>query len=286
MTRPFGEKRARIGTFIPPTEVERRTSVDIFLVAALGSGSAGLWELGIGLGVTFALCVASVLTHALTPAAAVLAALFGLVIITVGGPAYLALLVLFVIGGTLATRYAFDEKLARKVSEGKRGERGVSNVLAHIIVPLGIVLLLPFPDLLSTQGLAPFVYTSALACGASDTFASEFGVLSGKAYSILGRGPVAAGTNGGVSLVGEVWAFVGSLLTVVVGGVLFEVLGVSLPANLLLFFVGATVLGFVGCQIDSVLGETLENRGYLTKGRTNFLAMLFAALIALGVFFL
>jgi uncharacterized membrane protein len=46
------------------------------------------------------------------------------------------------------------------------------------------------------------------------------------------------------------------------------------------FLVVAPVAGFAGCQTDSVLGETLENRGFLTKGSTNFLGMLSAILIA------
>lgn len=40
------------------------------------------------------------------------------------------------------------------------------------------------------------------------------------------------------------------------------------------------VAGFLGCQIDSVLGETLENRGFLTKHSTNFLGMLSAVALA------
>ena len=32
-------------------------------------------------------------------------------------------------------------------------------------------------------------------------------------------------------------------------------------------------LGFLGCQIDSVLGAVLENRGFLTKGSVNALSI-------------
>ena len=50
------------------------------------------------------------------------------------------------------------------------------------------------------------------------------------------------------------------------------------PGAILVGVVG--VSGFLGCQVDSILGETLENRHYLTKGSTNFLGMLSSVGIA------
>jgi uncharacterized protein (TIGR00297 family) len=260
-------------------------TVDSLLVSLLPA--SGGW-LGIALGVaaTLALALASVLAKVLTPPAAAVAAAFGIVSVLVGGWPFLALLILFVLGGSLATRFRYEEKRARKVAEGKQGERGVRNVLSHIVVPLGVVILFRMPDLLNVGAYTPFVYTAALACGTADTFASEFGVLGGKAVSILGGGPVKPGTNGGVSLVGEIWAFVGSLVTVGVGAALFVASGYSLPLLIGagLWFAGGTFLGFLGCQVDSLLGATLENRGYLGKGGTNFLAMLITALLAVGMY--
>jgi uncharacterized membrane protein len=37
--------------------------------------------------------------------------------------------------------------------------------------------------------------------------------------------------------------------------------------------VALSVIGWLGCQIDSYLGALLENRGYLTKGSVNALAI-------------
>ncbi len=256
---------------------------------AVAAGPLGGWALAISVGVTVALGIAAAYAKVLTPYAALLAAVFGIVIVLVGGPSYLAMLILFVLGGSLATRYGWEEKKARKVSEGKAGERGVRNVLSHILVPLGLVLVGPLSILGALpQNLVPFVYVAALACGTADTFASEFGVLSGKAVSILGTGPVKAGTNGGISFGGELWALLGSLVTVAAGAGIFYTFGglVELPTSVVLWFAGGTFLGFLGCQIDSLLGATLENRGYLGKGSVNFLAMLFTALIALGMYLL
>ncbi|MCI4337829.1 MAG: hypothetical protein L3J72_00785, partial [Thermoplasmata archaeon] len=46
----------------------------------------------------------------------------------------------------------------------------------------------------------------------------------------------------------------------------------------------ALIAGFLGCQVDSLLGALLENRGWLTKGSTNFLGMLSSIVFALLLF--
>jgi uncharacterized protein (TIGR00297 family) len=228
---------------------------------------------------TVALAVAAVLTKSLTPAAGGVAAVFGSVIVVVAGFPFLALLVLFVVAGVLATRYGFEEKKKANVHEGTQGERGVSNVVAHIVLPTALVLVGGFAPSTLPRFPEAVLYTAALAFGSADTFASEFGVLAGKARSILTLKPVEAGTNGGVSVVGELWAVVGALTTAVVAVILFSVLEPGLSDPGALVAVAATA-GFLGCQVDSVLGETLENRGYLTKGSTNFLGMLSSIVMA------
>ncbi|MFI5415569.1 MAG: DUF92 domain-containing protein, partial [Candidatus Lutacidiplasmatales archaeon] len=198
---------------------------------------------------------------------------------------FLALLILFVVASTLATRYGFEEKRKRNLHEGTKGERGVSNVVAHIVIPTALVLsALVLPGSLPVGALA-VLYTGALAFGAADTFASEFGVLAGTARSILTGRPVEPGTNGGVSAIGELWAVAGALTTAIVALAVFAVfMTPRVPVGV--FLLAAAGAGFVGCQVDSVLGETLENRGYLTKGSTNFLGMssavAFAAVLLLA----
>ncbi len=243
----------------------------------------GLVPALIGAVATLALATGAVVARALTPAGGAVAAAFGIVIVVFVGYPFLALLILFVVASVLATRYRFAEKQARHLQEGAHGERGVPNVVAHILIPTGLAIAGGWPTPLLPLSTVAVLYTAALAFGAADTFASEFGVLSGRARSILHLRDVAPGTNGGVSALGEAWALEGALLTAVVGLGLFRLFGtmVSIPE----LIVAATVAGFLGCQIDSVLGEAFENRGYLTKGSTNFLGMLSAvALAAVGLF--
>ena len=238
-----------------------------------------LFDAGVGVALTAALAIAAVGSGALTRTAGAIAFLFGAVIVVVGGFPYLALLVLFVFASVLATRFRFAEKKRRNVHEGTAGERGVSNVLAHIVIPTALVLIGGVAAGQFPPEPVAVLYTAALAFGAADTFASEFGVLAGRARSILTLRPVAPGTNGGVSLIGEMWAVVGALTTTIVAIALFAIFmtpHVAVGA----FLVAGAVGGFLGCQADSVLGEVLENRGYLTKGSTNFLGMLAAVGIA------
>ncbi|MCI4317870.1 MAG: DUF92 domain-containing protein, partial [Thermoplasmata archaeon] len=87
----------------------------------------------------------------------------GSVIVVLQGFPFLLLLVLFVVASVGATRYGFEEKRKANVHEGTRGERGVSNVLAHIIIPTGLVVFGSLdPRDLPVSGLA-VLYTSALA---------------------------------------------------------------------------------------------------------------------------
>jgi uncharacterized protein (TIGR00297 family) len=243
------------------------------------------WELAaLGVVATGVLAIAAIAFGALTRPAGALAAVFGSVIVVLVGYPYLALLVLFVFASSLATRYGFEEKERRHVQEGRAGERGVSNVLAHIVIPTGLALVAALtPSVLPLSALA-FLYACAISFGAADTFASEFGVLWGRARSILTFRPVAAGTNGGVSLLGELWAFVGGATTAVLAFGLFTVFRSDAPMASLLI-AGVLAAGFLGCQVDSLLGELLENRGYLSKGSTNFFGMLSAVLIGIGILF-
>ncbi len=235
-----------------------------------------------GVAVTVALAAGAVAARALTPLAGAVAAVFGVAIVVFVGFPYLALLILFVVASVLATRFRFEEKARRNVQEGAHGERGVSNVLAHILIPTGLAIGGGWPGSPLSPMVVPALFASALAFGAADTFASEFGVLAGRARSILTLRPVPAGTNGGVSPLGELYALVGAGTTAVAGLGVFAVFRTPL-GGIAVFVPIVLASGFLGCQVDSVLGEVLENRGYLTKGSTNFLGMLAAVGIAAGL---
>jgi len=240
----------------------------------------GAWASAVGVAVTVVLSVAAVAGRALTPLASAVAAVFGITIVLVTGFGFLLLLVVFVAVSSLATHFRFEEKTRRHVQEGRRGERGVSNVIAHIVLPTALAVGIGLGWIPAVAGAV--LFASALAFASADTLASEFGVLTGKAVSILSFRPVTPGTNGGISAVGEMVAVAGSLGTALVGVGLFGAFGEPV-GRIGVFLLAVGVAGFVACQVDSVLGEALENRGLLTKGSTNFLGMLSAVPIAIAV---
>ena len=87
------------------------------------------------------------------------------------------------------------------------------------------------------------------------------------------------GTDGAVSLLGEI----SSIFASAVIGLLAYVLGVS--DNLLLSVGIATVGGFVGTNVDSLLGATLQKNGMLSNSGVNFLATFAGAGFSVVLYF-
>lgn len=240
------------------------------------------------LGVTLALCTTlSVLAYwkkVLSADGAFAAFGVGVVIGVWGDVTWLLLLLFFLLSSFLATRYRFALKEAMGVQEGARGERGATNVLANGTAPMAVALLavLNLPSF--PKDVAGLVFLSALAVAGADTLASEIGVLSPRARLITTFKRVPSGTDGGISLLGEASALAASLFTALFGWlVLFYLAGAaglttSLPSGAHIWI--PVVVGFVGCQIDSVLGATLESRGILTKRSVNLVSTSFGAFLA------
>jgi uncharacterized protein (TIGR00297 family) len=112
--------------------------------------------------------------------------------------------------------------------------------------------------------LVAFVASVATALG--DTLASEIGKTAGRVYLITNFEIVKPGESGGVSFLGEIFAFVGSAV--------ISLLAFGLSIIPLEYLPVAVIAGFIGVHIDSVLGATLERKGHLTNSGVNFLATL------------
>lgn len=183
------------------------------------------------------------------------------------------LLLLFSLLGlaSAATKFRFKEKESKKVAEKGGGKRRSRNVIANGITPTVIAALVPLMALRwESDTVAAVVYASAIAAAAADTIASEFGSLSRNVYLITTFKRVPAGTDGGVSLPGQVAALGGataiSLLAMLFLGLLSPDHRMAVtPATFLI----PVVSGFFGCQVDSIVGATLETRGLVTKEEVN-----------------
>ncbi len=210
----------------------------------------------------------------------------GLVIGVLGDVTWLLLLLFFLLSSFLATRYRFALKEALGVQEGKRGERRSTNVLANGVAPVAVSLLSYF-SILIPRDLGGLVFISVLAVAGADTLASEIGVLSPNAYLISTGERVSPGTDGGVSVLGEACALVAAAYTAIFGWLVLGVLAplFSLPATMpsgSVLLLLPMVVGFLGCQIDSVLGATLERRGIIGKRSVNLVSTSLGGVIAVG----
>ncbi len=195
-----------------------------------------------------------------------------------GGIWWIFLLLVFLASAFLATRYKFQYKRSKGVQEGSKGERGFINVLANGSVPVIIALFHAPPDGNNILGLgllehklAVFLFITAVACAASDTLASEMGILSDRTYLITNGKRVPAGTNGGISLLGQLWALFGSFYTFLVAFFVFHfICSISLSYSWVVLGIS---MGFVSCQFDSVLGAAFERKGLLGKSSVNMTAI-------------
>lgn len=204
----------------------------------------------------------------------------GLIVSFFGSVTWLAVLLVFAISSHFATKAFFDMKKKENVQEGNFGERRVSNVFYAALIGIAISSL-NFTNILTHVFYFHYfeLFSISLAVVNSDTFASELGLVDKKVYMITSLKRTTPGINGGVSLVGEGAAILGAFIVAVTYGLL-NAGGLSITKML---FVGA--FGFLGCQIDSILGATLENRGKLSKGEVNFLSSLISVVIAVPLLF-
>ena len=167
-----------------------------------------------------------------------------------------------------ATRFGRARKEAMGVSEGRSGRRA-----SQVVANLGVAGMLAAGgtagSFISSAMLAACV--AALAEATADTVSSELGqALAGKTLLITTGRMVPPGTDGGVSVVGTT------------GGVLAAavVIALSPMAEDWAAALGVFVAACAGLIFDSVLGATVERKGWLGNDLVNFASTVFAAAVA------
>jgi uncharacterized protein (TIGR00297 family) len=179
---------------------------------------------------------------------------------------FISLLILYIVT-SIATKY----KLKTKKVCHKKG-RTVSNLLSNLLIPIIFsVIYLIFGNNLVFY----FVFLASLSCACSDTLASEVGQLSKKNPRLITTfEEVKTGTEGGVSILGLIFALIGGIL-------------VALPSLYYFGFLNYLIIvlvGFIGCNIDSFIGAYFELKGKCTNETTNLIATLSAGILGLLVF--
>lgn len=198
---------------------------------------------------------------------------------------WFVLLLIFVAGSYLATRFAFRYKIYIGVQEGTEGTRGETNVISNGSIPSLVAIFYFIGFINSEQAIIGF--TTSLAVAAADTIASEIGVLAGEAVLITSPSKrVAPGTNGGITVIGTVSALLASVCMTFISLIIlfyvdFDDFSTTFEA---IFIIIPIIFGFVGCQIDSLLGATLETRGIIGKGGVNFVSIGVCTVFSIMVF--
>jgi len=198
------------------------------------------------------------------------AALLGLIVGGLGHWTWLLILLGFLLSSHKATKWRFEEKTALGLCESSDGHRGWTNVVANGAIP-GLICIYAY--LSEDWTNVVWIFGAAVAVAASDTFASEIGCLDPRVRMITTFKPCQQGENGGFSPNGQLAAAVGSSVVALLTALAWWWTVDTSEAEAMQLTAVLALIGWFGCQIDSYLGALLENRGYLSKGSVNALAI-------------
>jgi len=196
-------------------------------------------------------------------------ALIGIILIVFADIRWFLVVLTFFILGSVCTRYKYEYKQKMGIEQLHGGARGYLNVFANGSVAAASAVLWG----ISGEPMFLALFVGSVATAAADTVASEVGVTGGDPYMITTFQRVAAGTNGGVTVIGELTALAGAIIISLVAYFL-GVIDLQMAAV-------CTVAGMVGTNIDSLVGALIENRGLIGNAGTNILATTGGGLFAL-----
>ena len=204
------------------------------------------------LGLILAVLVAALAwqVRALSDSGAWAAVLSGAVIFGLGGIPWAVLLLTFFISSSLLSKAFARRKAALNEKFSKGSRRDWQQVLANG----GLGMLLVLVSLMVVEKEWVWVaYAGAMAAVNADTWATEIGVLSRTPPRLITSGKsVERGTSGGITPLGSLAAFLGSLLVAVAAAFVMP------PSDVLLLVVAAACGGLGGSLVDSLLGASVQ----------------------------
>ena len=125
----------------------------------------------------------------------------GIILIVFADVRWFFVVLAFLVIGSISTRYRYEVKAAAGIAESHGGVRGYINVFANCLVGVAAAVLYG----LSGGSVLPLaLFLGSVATAAADTMGGEIGMTSRDPVLITSFEPVPKGTNGGITLLGEV----------------------------------------------------------------------------------
>jgi uncharacterized protein (TIGR00297 family) len=201
----------------------------------------------------------------------------------------LAPLILLFVLTFVSTRAGRTRKARAGLAESRRG-RSAAQVIANLSVAalsispmagamsrsITFCCVLGIADLWVAE-MVKVMCVAALVEATADTVSSEIGqAFGGDPVLIAGLHRVEPGTDGAVTLLGSGIGIVAGAVVAIAGG---WAMHLTVAATLT-----ALVGGVCGLFFDSLLGATVERRGWIGNDLVNFTSTLFAAILAAVVY--
>jgi uncharacterized protein (TIGR00297 family) len=196
----------------------------------------------------------------------------GLAAITYGPNPVLDFLavVFFFVFGEIASTYA----------KRRHEKRGIWNVIGNSLPALIVLsLILIYPE---QSFLLELAFFGAVSAALADTLSSELGMYSkAKPVLITSLKKVPTGTDGGVTLLGELAGLFGGLLIATLY-FSFSILFIQtiIPIQILIAFFIIVFSGLVGTNVDSLFGALFERKKILNNTHVNMLGSFSGAVFA------
>jgi uncharacterized protein (TIGR00297 family) len=204
--------------------------------------------------------ILSYITHKLTLVGAISGMLVGLLIYKGTGYPGIAMLALFFMVSSWATGWQAAKKILDNSHENKSG-RTAGQVLANggVAALLGALAWYhPY-----YEPAAQLMIAGSFAAATADTLSSELGMIYGRRFfNVLTFKSDSRGLDGVVSLEGTLIGLAGVALIALIYAFYF---GWGIP------MVWIIIAGFVGNLVDSILGASLERKGFIGNNVVNFL---------------
>lgn len=171
--------------------------------------------------------------------------------------------------GTLASMFR-NRKQPGIGKEPRTWRNAVAN--AGIATMLSMALLLPRTDIWRPPLAAAFV--ASLAATLSDTMSHELGVIFGGVPRLITSWrKVEPGENGGVTMLGTLIGIITALGLAGVASTLRLI-----PASRI---IGVSAAAFIGNLFDSLLGATIERKGWIGNDGVNFCCVACATILTI-----